>query len=140
MKILFSQPANLYYAWQVEVLLENIIEYEFPLNDVEIVCSGKRTIEWERLANKYPSKFFFYPLTIQSSYPSISRPNALKQHFRLFPELPKEPILYIDCDILFLKSPEIVFNELLQDDVNYVSDCRWYLGYSYLKSKENQVS
>lgn len=140
MKILISQPSSLYYAWQTEVFLENLLEHNFNLNDVEIVCSGNRSYEWNKLAMKYAARFFFYPFTAKSNYPSISRPNSLAAHFRQFPELSNETILYMDCDCLPLVSPYIALGELLRDDIIYLSDTKWYTGYCYLKSKENQVS
>lgn len=139
MKILFSQPANLYYAWQTELLLQNLLELGFCLNDVEVVCTGRRNKEWNALAHKYAARFFFYESTANSSYPSIGRPNAIKQHFRFYPELSKETILYIDCDVLFLQSPATFLMPLLDDDVFYLSDTKWYTGYCYLKSKREHV-
>lgn len=137
MKILLSQPSTLYYSWQTEILLNNLLSINFCLNDVEIVCSGSRTNEWNKLASRYAAKFFFYPNDSTSNYPSISRPNALKKHFKQFPELSNEVILYIDCDILFLKPLDWI-NKYLEDDICYTSDTKWYIGYSYFKSKEKQ--
>jgi hypothetical protein len=140
MKFLLSQPSNLYYAWQTEVLLNNMLESGVNLNDVEIVCSGDRTKEWNALANSYAAHFFFYPVTVKSPYPSIGRPNALKQHFKAFPHLAGVAILYVDCDILFLRNPHDFLAPLLNDDIVYLSDTKWYIGYSYLDSKKKDVT
>lgn len=145
MKIVISQPATIYYAWQTEVLLNNLLDIKFNLNDVEIVCSGIRTNEWSKLAFRYAARFFFYASDAVThknnsklTYPSISRPNVLKKHFKKYPELSNEKILYIDCDILFLSNPTIFLDVFSNDSINYISDCKWYIGYSYFKSKEKQ--
>lgn len=138
MKFLISQPSTLYYAWQTEILLNNMISVGINLNDVEVVCSGQRTSDWNKLANGYAARFFFYPNTSKSNYPSIARPNALKHHYRQYPTLSAEAVLYTDCDILFFKSPHSFLQGYLNDDINYLSDCKWYIGYSYFKNKEKQ--
>jgi hypothetical protein len=117
-----------------------MIEVGVNLSDVHIVCSGEPTKEWNKLKERYQANFFFYPFSANSSYPSIARPNALKQHYRQFPALNNIPALYIDCDILFLSEPSKWLKSLLEDDIYYLSDTKWYTGYSYLKSKEACVS
>lgn len=139
MKYLISQPSTLYYAWQTEVILNNMLQFNVNLNDVEVVCSGPRTKEWAALAKKYAARFFFYQNTAQSPYPSIGRPNALKQHFLFYKELESEAIFYMDCDILFLKDPHSFLAQLVDNDITYVSDTKWYIGYSYLDSKKKDI-
>lgn len=138
-KVIISQPSNLYYAWQVEVLLNNMIEVGINLNDVEVVCSGLRTGEWAQLAKTYAARFFFYQNTSQATYPSISRPNALTQHFLAYPELSSHPLLYIDCDVLFLNGLSWTL-PLVSGDTCYLSDTRGYIGYTYFQSKAKQVT
>jgi hypothetical protein len=135
MKFLLAQPSTMYYAWQMEILLCNMIDIGVNLNDVEIVCGGKRTMEWDKLAYRYAARFFFYENNSKSNYPSIVRPHILHKHFAQFPSLQEEAIFYIDCDVVFLQ-PLTWIEKYLKDNTIYLSDTKWYIGYSYFKSKE----
>lgn len=140
MKYILSQPANLYYAWQTEVLLHNFMQVHIDLKDVIIVCSGEKDSNWDKLSKTYEANFYFYQNTSRSRYPSIGRPNSLVQHFKLYPELSTETFFYLDCDILFLKSPKKWVEPFIKDEIVYVSDTMWYIGYSYLDTKKFQVT
>ena len=57
-----AQPAISYYAWQVEVMLNNFRDMGVNLNQVDIVCEKpacKVPEEWTKLAERYPARFFF---------------------------------------------------------------------------------
>ena len=143
MKLRFvcAQPAIKYYAWQLETMLNNFIEMGINLNQVDIVCwkqTGEIPEEYSKLANGYPARFFFYDDTRETRhYISSIRPNILKQHFTKYPELEKEAILYHDCDIVFTKP--IKWEQYLQDNKWYGSDCRWYIGHDYIISKGEDI-
>ena len=141
LRFVSASPAIKYYSWQVEVLLSNFIEMGINLNQVDIVC-WKQTEEvpeeWQKLANGYPARFFFYDDTRETRhYISSIRPNILKQHFTKYPELENEAILYHDCDIVFTKP--INWEQYLQDNKWYGSDCRWYIGHDYIISKGEDI-
>lgn len=139
MKLRFvcAQPATLYYAWQVEVMINNFIKNGINPNYVDIVCwkpDGVISKDWSNLAEKYPARFFFYDDTrINKHYISSIRPNILKQHFEKHPYLKEAPILYHDCDIIF-KNP-INWDQFIDGPDWYGSDCRWYIGHDYIASK-----
>jgi hypothetical protein len=140
MKYICAQPASLYYAWQVEVMLNNFMKVGINLNDVEIVCSIDSNIpeEWVKLATNYPARFFFYKDKREKrNYISSIRPNILRQHFVAYPELKKEVIFYHDCDIVF--SRPINWNQFEHDKIFYGSDTRWYISYDYIISKGQDV-
>jgi hypothetical protein len=139
MRFICAQPANLYYAWQVEVMLNNFLEVGINLNQVDIVCNAENVPkEWSALANNYAARFFFYPDTrLSRRYVSSIRPNILKQHFIARPELRNETILYHDCDILFTR--RINWSQFEKDDVWYGSDTKWYIAYDYIISKGQDV-
>lgn len=139
-KFLCAQPAIKYYAWQVEVMLNNFLKQGVNLNNVDVVCwkvNGVIPDDWSKLANTYPARFFFYDdLRETKFYISSIRPNILKQHFKKYPELEFETILYHDCDIVFTKPiSEIFTEEMISDDNWYGSDTRWYIGHDYIASK-----
>ena len=140
LRFICAQPAILYYAWQVEVMLNNFQSIGINLNQVDIVCKidGVVPQEWVNLANGYPARFFFYNDTRESThYISSVRPNILKQHFKQHPYLKDEAILYHDCDIVFTKP--INWEQFLQDNKWYGSDCRWYISHDYIISKGEDV-
>lgn len=139
-----AQPANTYYAWQVEVLLNNFIKQGINLNNVDIVCfkeDGKIPDAWSKLANGYAARFFFYDDTRETKhYVSSIRPNILKQHWAKYPELVNDTIFYHDCDILFTHPPsEWITDIMINDKKWYGSDTRWYIGHSYIKSKGEDI-
>lgn len=139
------QPRLLYYAWQVEVMINNFIRNGINPNNINVLISWnpnnstneeKNINPWKKLYKKYSDvKFYEYEdLRINPVwYLSSVRPNLLKQHFQKYPELSKEVFFYHDCDILFTKPVE--FSELLKDDIWYLSNTKSYLNYDYVKSK-----
>ena len=144
LRFISAQPANLYYAWQVEVMLNNFRDMGVNLNNVDIVCykeNGVIPTEWSKLAENYAARFFFYNDTRKTKhYISSIRPNILKQHFKLHPYLKEQTIFYHDCDILFTKPiSKWITKEMINDDIWYGSDTRWYIAHSYIKSKGEDV-
>jgi hypothetical protein len=140
LRFICAQPANEYYAWQVEVLLTNFRKHGINLNQVDIVCwkiDGVIPESWIKLANGYAARFFFYDDTRETKhYISSIRPNILKQHWEKYPELKDDAIFYHDCDILFTKPPtEWITDIMIGDKKWYGSDTRWYIGHTYIKSK-----
>jgi hypothetical protein len=138
------QPRIKYYAWQVEVMINNFIKNGINPNNMDILVgynpndgtSSPENVEiWNKLASHYNYvRFFFYQDTRQDpQYISSLRPNILKQHFKAYPELQTEVIFYHDCDILFTN--KIDFSEFLNDDIWYLSDTNSYINYDYIKSK-----
>ena len=142
LRFVCAQPAIKYYAWQVEVMLNNFRKNGINLNDVDIVCSkpdGVIPEEWSKLANNYAARFFFYDdLRVDKGYISSIRPNILKQHFIKNPDLEKEAIFYHDCDIVFTKPIDWIY-QYVNGDEWYGSDTRWYIAHSYIESKGRDV-
>lgn len=141
LRYICAQPTSLFYAWQVEVVINNFMEMGINPNNIDIVCwkiNNVIPVEWVKLTQKYPARFFFYDDTRETKhYISSIRPNILKQHFTAHPELEGEAIFYHDCDIVFTKP--IDWKQFLQDDKWYGSDTRWYIAHSYIVSKGQDV-
>jgi len=144
------QPRLLYYAWQVEVMINNFIKHEINPNNIDILVawnpndlttSVQANVDaWDKLATHYNNvRFFFYQDTRQQPiyYISSVRPNILKQHFKAHPELESEAIFYHDCDIVFTKSPN--WNQFLHDRIWYLSNTNSYINYDYIVSKGQDV-
>ena len=143
------QPRLLYYAWQVEVMLNNFIDNGINQDDIDILVSinqndetsNKKNIEaWDILIKRYTNvNFYFYEDTRQTPihYISSIRPNILKQHFKNNLELSEYAYFYHDCDIIFTKPVD--FSNLLKDDNWYSSNTNSYINYEYIKSKGYNV-
>jgi hypothetical protein len=144
LRFICAQPSTLYYAWQVEVMLNNFIEMGINPNYIDIVCYKQNNIipdEWNKLANNYAARFFFYDdIRETRHYISSIRPNILKQHWLKYPELENDTILYFDSDIIFSKpTSEWITDEMINDNIWYGSDTRWYIAHSYIKSKGDDI-
>ena len=142
------QPRILYYAWQVEVMINNFIKHGISGNDIDILVawnpndltSTPENIEiWNKLVNKYNYvRFFFYQDTREdmSYIPSIYF-NILKQHIKAHPELSTQPLFLHDSDILFTKPVDFSF--ALNDNIWYLSDTVGYIGTQYVLTKGEDV-
>jgi hypothetical protein len=140
MKYFCAQPATLYYAWQVEVMLYNFERRGIDLQDVNIVCciQNETPEEWVKLRDGYDANFYFYQDRRRSKqYISSIRPNILKQHFALYPDLKHQTIFYHDCDIIF--SHILPTAQFKVNDVWYGSDTNSYISYDYIISKGQDV-
>ena len=138
LRYICAQPATLYYAWQVEVMVNNFIKHGVLPQQIHIVCAIRKDIpvEWTKLQTQYKDVgFFFYEDTrVQPVYVSSIRPHILKKHFAEHPHLKDEAIFYHDCDIV-LTQP-VTWEEFLEDDVWYLSNTIGYIGAKYIKEKK----
>jgi hypothetical protein len=142
------QPRILYYAWQIEVMLNNFIKHGINGNDIDILVAwnpnddtnSSENIEmWNKLVNKYKYvRFFFYQDTREdmSYIPSIYF-NILKQHIKAHPELSTQSLFLHDSDILFTKPVDFSF--ALNDNIWYLSDTVGYIGTQYVLTKGEDV-
>lgn len=143
------QPRLIYYAWQVEVMINNFIKQGINPNNIDILVawnpnddtSKQECIEaFDKLASHYNMvRFFFYQDTRKQPihYISSIRPNILKQHFKAYPELKEEVIFYHDCDICFTKPVD--WSKFINDDIWYLSDTNSYINSKYILSKGEDV-
>lgn len=141
MKYICAQPDELYYAWQVEVMLNNFLSVGIINKDIHVVVGINKNIGewWYKLIQKYGEVgFYFYEDTRESKkYPPSIQPHILNKHWERFPWLYFENIFYHDCDIVFTKVP--IFSYLLKDNCWYFSDTISYIGYDYIISKGTEV-
>jgi hypothetical protein len=141
MKWITSQPANLYYAWQVEVYINNFIQNGVDPKDIHVIFVYEFQIPNYilEIRNKYKDVgFYFYPDTRPdiSYIPSIYF-NGVKQHFKEFPELEDEVVMFHDSDTILLKPWSS--NHLLNGDVWYFSNTNAYINYDYIISKGEDI-
>ena len=148
MRYLCVQPRLVYYAWQVEVMINNFIKNGINPNNIDILVawnpnddtSTPQNIEiWNKLASHYNTvRFFFYQDTRKdmSYIPSVYF-NILKQHINAFPELSTQPLFLHDCDIIFTQPVD--FSPMLNDNIWYLSDTVGYIGTQYILTKGHDV-
>jgi hypothetical protein len=142
------QPRILYYAWQVEVMINNFLKNGISGNDIDILVawnpndgtSAPEAIEaWNKLAQKYNYvRFFWYQdtRTDMSYIPSVYF-NIMKQHIAAFPELITTPLFLHDSDTIFTKPVD--FSSMLNDNIWYLSDTIGYIGTQYILTKGEDV-
>jgi hypothetical protein len=142
MRYICCQPANDYYTWQIEVVINNFKKVGVNPNSIDIVCSIQNGIipeRWIKLATHYNNvRFFFYEDTrTDKNYPPSIYFNLLKQHIAAREEV-KFDVLYLhDSDIIFTKTPD--FSDMTRGNAWYLSDTNSYINYDYIKSKANGV-
>lgn len=147
--LICAQPCTVYYAWQVEVMLNNFkalrLHEHFDIHCIwaynKKIPSQKKEVELIiKLDDAYEdvAKFFYYEDTrVQPSYISSIRFNILKQHFAEVKEI-HPTVFYHDCDIVFTKFPDYL-EKFIDGNDWYVTDTRHYLGYNYVLSKGRDV-
>jgi hypothetical protein len=141
LRLLSAQPATDYYAWQVEVYLENFINLGYNGNLIDVVAAYKGVVprSWRIIQQKFPYvRFFFYEdTTTNCNYPPAIQAHILEKHFTEHPYLEEDAIFFHDCDFIFTKYFD--FTPYLQDNKWYFSDTISYIGYNYISSKGDNV-
>lgn len=137
---IIAQPGTNYYTWQVETVINSILE-NCPGNKIHIVNSEvpNDKLRWKLLEIKYKNvEFFYYKDTRKNPYYISSiRPHILQKHFEANKYLTDEVIFYHDSDIVFTKPfPTDMF---INDDIWYLSDTISYIGFDYIKSKGDDI-
>jgi hypothetical protein len=136
-----AQPADLYYAWQVEVMINNFVANGIDIKDIDIVCakvSDEISTEWIKLKNGYEANFYFYDDTREDkSYIPSLQAHILEKHWIANCELECTPIFFHDADFLFVRPFD--FAPFLEDDNWYFSDTISYIGSTYILSKGQEV-
>lgn len=140
-KFICAQPANTYYLWQVEVMINNFIKNGINPTDIHILLSvqGEKGFEWDILVNHYKDvQFFFYNDTRSDScyIPSVYF-NLMKQHLAAYPALQEEVLFTHDSDIIFTKKPNLDY--LFSTKKWYAADTHTYLDYDYIQSKGDEI-
>ena len=142
-KYISAQPDELYYAWQVEVMLNNFLFVGISAGDIHILVGINKNIGewWNKLVEKYEGVgFFFYRderWSYYKSYPPSIVPFLMYRHYGRFPELQRSIIFHHDCDIVFTRKPDL--SKFVDGYDWYFSDTVSYIGASYIKSKGESI-
>lgn len=137
-KFISAQPANTYYLWQVEVMINNFIKHGINPNDIHILLGVQNDFvpeNWKILQNHYKEVgFYFYNDTRSDSVyiPSLYF-NLLKQHIAQNKYLQETVLFTHDSDTILTR--ELKIPELLHGNTWYASDTHTYLDFNYISSK-----
>ena len=129
-----AQPDQVYFHWQVKVYMHNFSK--FGLKDFCYPVFGYQGIKPSQelldLQEEYPNiKYYKDDRKDRSYIPSI-RPHILEKFFKDHPDLGKN-VFYHDADIIFNRLPP--FEKMFGDDVAYLSDSRFNVGYKNLATR-----
>lgn len=141
-KFICAQPANTYYLWQVEVMINNFLKHGIKPADIHIllgIYDDFIPYDWEILQNHYKGVgFYFYNDTRSDScyIPSLYF-HLVKKHLAKYTNLQESVLFTHDSDTIFTKKPE--FGEMLDTKKWYVSDTNSYINYDYIQQKGNDT-
>lgn len=143
MRYICAQPGELYFCWQIDVMIHSFLKVGVQQDKIDIIFSDfKKNIEcYLELKYKYPKvNFHIYPDTrTDIKYISSIRPHILKKHFRKYWWKYRGTFLYHDADIVLTKTLELGFKVSACDPFCYLSNTKSYIGYNYIKSKGEDV-
>jgi hypothetical protein len=141
-RFICAQPANSYYTWQVEVVINNFIKHGVNPNQIDILCCINNDIvpeDWSKLQAHYNTvRFFFYNDT-RSDFKYIPAIyfNLMSNHLKAHPELKDEVLFLHDSDIVFTRRPELDW--VNDKKIWYMSDTNSYINYDYIQQKDNAI-
>jgi hypothetical protein len=129
-----AQPDVPYFHWQVKLYTHNFIKKGINPNNIHVIFAmvhgAKKPTDEALKIKDYGVNVHFYEdnRDIKTYIPSI-KPYMITQWLKEFPEHGKLFFLH-DADIIFNYLPN--FEELLKDELTYVSDTIGYIGYNYI--------
>ena len=141
-RFICAQPANDYYRWQVEVMINNFIKHGVNPNKIDILCAINNDSipeDWKKLQSHYNNVRFFFYNDSRSNFdyiPSIYF-NLMSNHLKAHPELQDEVLFLHDSDIIFTRKPELDW--MKHKNTWYMSDTNSYINYDYIQQKGNDT-
>jgi hypothetical protein len=135
-KILFvtAQPDVPYFIWQIKLYVHNFIEKGIDPSQIHVVLGMINRNTEPSDESLELKKFGINVHHFQDERPKKNYIPSIKP-FLIYKWLEKNPengkIFFLhDADIMFRQLPN--FDQLLNDDVNYLSDTIGYIGYNYI--------
>lgn len=141
-KYICAQPANTYYLWQVEVMINNFLRNGINPSDIHILLGTYDNIipyEWKTLQKYYGEVgFYFYNDDRNDScyIPSIYF-HLLSKHLTEHPNLQDAVLFTHDSDTIFTRPLDM--KPFIDGETWYCSDTHTYLDYKYIQSKGNDI-
>ena len=146
LKYVCVQPDDTYYTWQVHLWIESLKkrgESHKAIVLIFIPNFREKNPKWQQIIDLYPeAEFHFYKdehdvSNLLGIYIPVLRPYTLWRHWKEHPELSDKAIMYCDSDILFTETFNV--DDLIDDDVCYLSDTLSYINADYFDSKIRDV-
>jgi len=142
LRFICAQPANDYYIWQVETIINNFMKNGVNPNHIDILLAIDNNVippKWAKMRDHYNYvRFFFYNDTRENkTYIPAIYFNLMKQHLLNNPELSNEALFLHDSDIVFTRLVD--FKEMAIGNTWYLSDTNSYINYSYIQQKGNHI-
>jgi len=135
-KILFvsAQPDVPYFIWQIKLYVHNFIENGIDPNQIHVVLgivnnADKPSEESLKLKEFGVNVHHFTDYRRKKHYIPSIKPYLISNWIQSNPEHGKLFFLH-DADIIFRELPN--FDQLLNDDISYLSDTIGYIGYNYI--------
>jgi hypothetical protein len=128
-----AQPDIPYFHWQVKIYIHNFIEKGINPNQIHIIFSivdgEKPTLQSLELKTYGVNVHHYVDEREQKHYIPSIKPFLIYKWLEENPQYGKSFFLH-DADIVFRELPD--FNQLMGNDMNYLSDTIGYIGYNYL--------
>jgi hypothetical protein len=135
-KILFvtAQPDVPYFIWQIKLYVHNFIEKGINPNQIHVIFSlqnqnNEPSSESLQLVNLGINVHHFVDERIKKHYIPSIKPFLISKWIQKNPKHGELFFLH-DSDIIFNELPS--FDQLLNDEVCYMSDTIGYIGYNYI--------
>jgi hypothetical protein len=129
-----AQPDVPYFIWQIKLYVHNFIDKGIDPNQIHIVLGlvqgkTKPSDESKQLEGMGVNLHFFLDERPKKNYIPSIKPYLISKWIQSNPKYGELFFLH-DADIIFNRLPN--FNDLLNDDKNYLSDTIGYIGYNYI--------
>lgn len=129
-----AQPDVPYFIWQIKLYVHNFIEKGIEPNQIHVVLglvqgNVKPSKGSEQLKELGINLHYFVDERYKKQYIPSIKPYLISKWIQSNPDHGKLFFLH-DADIIFKDLPN--FDELLKDDVCYLSDTVGYIGYDYI--------
>lgn len=142
MKFLIVLPDNNYFLWQMLVQMNNFKKFGFEKDAIYLI--GKSSLvpndNLLRILRKSGVKSEFHIYNDERKfpqYPSSLRPHLIAKFMEKNPEMENETFFYLDPDVIFTK--KIKLNDLIDNNIWYLSDTRSYINSKYIRSKSDKL-
>jgi hypothetical protein len=129
-----AQPDVPYFIWQIKLYVHNFIEKGIKPDQIHVVLGlvqgkTKPSPQSEQLKELGINIHYFVDERVGKHYIPSIKPYLISKWIQSNPDHGKLFFLH-DADIIFNQLPS--FDELLQDEVCYLSDTIGYIGYDYI--------
>ncbi len=129
-----AQPDVPYFVWQIKLYVNNFIEKGIDPNQIHVILGivnrntepSEESLELNNLGIKL---HHFKDERIKGHYIPSIKPFLISKWLQVNAQYGKLFFLH-DADIMFNRLPK--FNEMLEDDISYLSDTVGYIGYNYI--------